>query len=425
MSFFRRVASGDRETLAADVTGLLASTLFGDDAKSKTGIAVTLNRALQVSTVIGGCRVLAEGIAQVPFRALRKTGGRKEIAEDHPVHELLARRPNEFQTPFEFRETAMFHAVLAKGFFALKNRDATGVVRELLPLVPHNVTPKQDAAWGVTYQVTDRNGHVGTFPARDMFVVRGPSWDGFGAMQVLDLAREVLGLHIATEESQARLHANGVRPGGIISVEGGLSPEAKRRIVDAFIDSSTGIAKTGKVAVLDQAAKFQTMAMTGVDAQTLEARRFQVEEACRVIRVFPQMLGYSDKTSTYASAESFFIAHVVHSLGPWFKRWEDTAGRDLFTREEVAAGMCARFFPAALMRGDAAARSTFYKEAILTGWMTRNEARELEDLNPIDGLEAPLVPLNMSGVREDPLDDQVEEPADPENDPEDEPDTAK
>lgn len=405
MSFFRRVASGDREHLAADVTGLLAQTLFGDDGRSKTGVVVTLNRALQVSTVLGGCRVLAEGISQVPFRVLEKTGGRREVAEKHPVHELLARRPNEFQTPFEFRETAMFHAVLAKGFFALKNRDSRGVVRELLPLMPENVLVKQDAAWGVTYEVTDRKGSVGTFAARDMFVVRGPSWNGYAAMQVLDLAREVLGLHIATEEAQARLHANGARPGGIISVEGGLSPDAKKRIVEAFVDSATGLAKVGKVAVLDQAAKFQTMTMTGVDAQTLEARRFQIEEACRIIRVFPQMLGYSDKTSTYASAESFFIAHVVHSLGPWFKRWEDAAGRDLLTQEEVANGMSARFFPAALMRGDAAARSTFYKEAILTGWMTRNEARELEDMNPLDGLDRPLRPLNMGDGATPPEDD--------------------
>jgi hypothetical protein len=123
-----------------------------------------------------------------------------------------------------------------------------------------------------------------------------------------------------------------------------------------------------------------------------------VEEICRLLRVFPQMIGYSDKTATYASAEQFFIAHVIHSLGPWIERFEQVISRDLLTEDEVSQGYFAKFNVEGLLRGDAASRSTYYKNGIIDGWLVRNEARSNEDMNPIDGLDEPLQPLNMVTV---------------------------
>ena len=144
------------------------------------------------------------------------------------------------------------------------------------------------------------------------------------------------------------------------------------------------------------------MSMTGVDSQHLETRRHQIEEVCRFMRVFPQMAGYSDKTSTFASAEQFFIAHVVHSLGPWNERWEQSLDRDLLTKQEIAQGYFTKLSVQGLMRGDVTSRSAFYASAITNGYMTRNEVRALEDLNPIDGLDEPLIPLNMVGANDEP-----------------------
>jgi phage portal protein BeeE len=75
--------------------------------------------------------------------------------------------------------------------------------------------------------------------------------------------------------------------------------------------------------VLDRAAKWLSTAMSGVDAQHVETRRLQIEEICRGYGVFPIMVGHSDKTSTFASSEAFFAAHLIHTLAPWHKAWRD------------------------------------------------------------------------------------------------------
>jgi hypothetical protein len=140
------------------------------------------------------------------------------------------------------------------------------------------------------------------------------------------------------------------------------------------------------------------MTLTGVDAQHLETRRPQTDEVCRAFRVFPHMIGHAERSATYASAEQFFMAHVVHSLAPWVERFEQTAECDLIDDEtdqgdfEVVAKMSLQ----SMMRGDAKARADFYASAIVNGWMTRAEARDLEDLPTLPGLDVPLQPLNMA-----------------------------
>jgi hypothetical protein len=151
-----------------------------------------------------------------------------------------------------------------------------------------------------------------------------------------------------------------------------------------------------RTAVLSSGLKWEPMGMTGVDAQHIETRRFQIEEICRAFGVYPAMVGHSDKASTYASAEQFFIANVVYSLGRWTRRFEERIRVDLMTREERQRRLYAKFSLQALMRGDARTRSDFYSALITLGVLTRNEARGLEDLNPIPGLDEPLRPLNLA-----------------------------
>jgi HK97 family phage portal protein len=364
--------------------------------QSKTGIAVNVTTALGVAAVFACTRVLSEGVAVMPWKVQRKfDDGRREFARDMPLYKILYRRPNEWQTAFEFREQMMYHAVLTGNAYAFINRDGNDRVTELLPLVPTRVTPRQDQDLNVTYDVLDAYGRINPVPRADIYHVRGPSWDGYRGMDVVRLAREAIGLTIAAEESQAELHRNGLQTSGIISFDGTLTEPARKRLADRIkemqSDDSMG------VLLLDQAAKFSKMTLSGVDAQHLETRRLQTEEVCRAFRVFPQMIGHAERSATYASAEQFFMAHVVHSLAPWVERFEQAAERDLIGDEaeqgdfEVVAKMSLQ----SMMRGDAKARAEFYASAIVNGWMTRAEARDLEDLPMLPGLDVPLQPLNM------------------------------
>lgn len=370
----------------ADMSGLTWDALFGDGGRVKAGVAVNTDTALKVSTVFACARVLANGISQIPLKVYREgEDGSKVPAKDHPAYRLLWRRPNDWMTSFEFRQCMMLHAVLHGNAYAYIGRGGRGrVLQELIPLVG-KVVVKQASDWSLTYEVTDKSGVAAVLPRESVLHLRGPSWNGVAGMDAIHVAREAIGLAIATEEAHAALHANGARPGGMISFDTMLSIEAKEALKASAMAQLGGIKNAFRTMVLDNGAKWTPFAMTGVDAQHLETRRFQIEEICRDLGVFPQMIGHTDKTATFASAEAFFLAHVIHSLEPWIENWQQALARDLFPDED---GITAEFSVQGLMRGDHAARAEFYKAALGTtqqpGWMTRNEVRELENLNPSD-----------------------------------------
>lgn len=391
-------APGERKSVTFDA---MWDMIAGIGGASKAGPAVNWKAALRVSVAFSCGRVLAEGIAQIPCKLMQEEGAGSRAAREHPLYSVLARRPNDWMTPFEFRETMMYHAMFARGGYAVINR-VGGRVRELIPVLPERVRIEQSDDTEVTYWIRMNGGSEHPFQRKSIFHLRGPSWDGVEGLDVIDLAREALGLALATEETHSRFHKNGAKPAGIITLDGELKEEGRKRLKAAFQDGSTGN-NAFTTLILDQGAKFAQMSMTGVDSQHLETRRHQIEEVCRFWRVFPQMAGYSDKTSTFASAEQFFIAHVVHSLGPWVERFEQAADRDMLTPKEMEEGYFTKLTVAGLMRGAHKDRSESFARALGSGgspaWLTQDEVRAMEDLNPMGGKAALLrEPTNAGPV---------------------------
>ena len=392
MRFWPRLF-GDRK--AAALTDVWAALVDGGGS-SKAGLAVTPQAALQATVVLACVRVLAEGIAQLPFCLYRSNGRGAEEARQHPLYTIISRRPNEWQTSLEWRETMMIHAVLTGDGLSFINR-VGGTIRELIPLLPGTVTIEQQSDYSLQYRVAFADGRQELLPRSQVWHLRGPSWNAYSGLDALRLAREAIGLALATEETHARFHGNGARPGGILTSELPLKDDQVNRLREAWQQTQGGVANAMKTAILSGGLKYQQLMMTGVDAQHIETRKFQIEEVCRAFRVFPAMVGYSDKTATYASAEAFFAAHVRHSLLPWGERFEQATDRDCLSAAEIADGYYTALDYRQLLRGDAASRAAFYASGITNGWMTRNEARAEEDLNPLEGLDEPLKPLNMGG----------------------------
>lgn len=370
--------------------------LLAGGAASKAGPSVNWKNALRVSVAFSCGRVLAEGLAQIPFKLMQEDGEGSRAAREHPLYRVLARRPNDWMTPFQLRETMMYHAIFAKGGYAVINR-VGGKVRELLPVMPDRVRVEQLPDASVMYWIKMPDGVERPFPRTSIFHLRGPSWDGIEGLDVIDLAREALGLALATEETHARFHKNGAKAAGIVSMEGTLNTAGRAALKAAFQDASTG-ANSYKTLVLDQSAKFSQMQMTGVDAEHIRTRELQIAEICRFMRVFPQMAGFADKTATFASAEQFFIAHVVHSLGPWVERWEQAADRDLLTPKEMDEGYFTKLSVQGLLRGDAKSRAEYYVKMFSIGALNPNQIRALEDLNPYPAGEKYFVPMNMADI---------------------------
>lgn len=370
--------------------------LSGQLRSTKSGATVSAGTALEVVTVLACVRVLAEGIAQVPLKLLQdQEGQRRRPAREHKLYTLLHRKPNAWMSSFALRETMAMHAVLTGKAFAFLNRTGRDEhITEIIPLDPGAVTVRQADDMSLTYLVRGKTG-VREFPARSIWHLNGPSWDGVMGLEVVKLAREAIGLAMATEEAHARQHANGGQISGTYSVDAKLSPDQYLQLRKHIAESMTG-ANKGMPLIVDNGAKWLAQSMTGVDAQHIETRRFQIEQICSAFRVLPIMVGSSDKAATYASSENMFLAHLVHTLSPWYERIEQSIDTQLLTDQELADGYYAKFIEEGLLRADMKSTSEHLTKLVLNGVMTRNEARDKLDLNPLDGLDEPLTPTNMS-----------------------------
>lgn len=384
----------------ATTTGDLYKELL-HRASSKTGIAVTRETALQASAAFGCARVIAEGIAQVPFKLYQdRQGGGKDPARAHHIYDLITTKPNEWQTAFEFAETQALHAVFMGNAYAFKVRGLGDRVVELLPFEPQHVTVERNG-WDIQYKVMTKNGII-PVPKKDMWHFRGISWDGAVGLQGIKLAKEAIGLAMAMEETSSRMFGNGTVPSGVLTADGNLTKEQSKQLRDEWEEQYAGLKNSSRTAILFGGLKWSQITQKSVDAQHLEQRRMQIEEVCRFFRVMPIMIGHSDKAATYASAEQMFLAHVVHTLMPWYTRREQSADVSLLTPEDRKNGYYTKHTVQALMRGAAKDRAEYYAKALGSGgspaWLTQDEVRDLEEYNPMGGSAAQLpIPTNVGG----------------------------
>lgn len=357
---------------------------------SKSGVSVTVESALEVSTVLACCRVLANGVAQVPWTVYRAQDDRRVKATDYALAPLIAVRPNSWQTSFEFRETIMFHVLLTGNAFVFVNRVGMArTIRELIPIMPGRVSVEQMPDMSLRYKVRAENGAEQFFGSDAIWHIRGTSWNSWFGMEAVKMARDAIGLAITLQQSQSEFQKNGAATSGVLSMKNKLSPERFQQL-SAWLDKHMpGGDRFGKPLIVDDEAKWATTSLSAVDQQVVESRKLQIEEICRGFGVMPIMIGHADKTATYASAEQMFLAHVVHTLSPWYERLEQSADVNLISDEDRAQGYYTKFNPNALMRGAAQDRAAFYTAALGTtqqpGWMVRNEVRALEELDPLDG----------------------------------------
>ncbi len=351
---------------------------------SSTGKVINVSNAVEVSAVYACLRVLGEGVAQVPLKLMKiaPDGKARLDAKEHPLYEVLSCKPNAWQTSFEFREMLVWHVGLCGRAVCFINRGPRGDILELIPFTPGSVEVCRRDDFSLYFKVTGKSGVPQEFPEEAIWHLKGPSWNSWLGLESVQLAREAIGLAMSIEEQQGRAQKNGVRPSGVYSIEGSLNPEQYKTLKKWIDEEVTGSENAGKAMLLDRGAKWTSTGMTGVDAQTLETRRMQVEEICRFFRVNPIMVGAESKNTTYASAEQMFLAHLVHTLAPWYSRIEQSIDANLLTDKDRAAGIYSNFVEEGLLRGSATTTKDVILGYVNGGVMTPNEGRAKLDLNP-------------------------------------------
>jgi HK97 family phage portal protein len=302
----------------------------------------------------------------------------------------------------------MTHLLLWGNAYAQILRNGKGEVIGLYPLMPNKMTVDRDDKGHLFYQYQRSNDEaiksdsMVILSPQDVLHIPGLGFDGLVGYSPIAMAKNAIGLAIATEEYGAKFFANGAAPSGVLEHPGTIKDPAKVR--ESWNTTFGGSGNAGKVAVLEEGMKYTPISISPEQAQFLETRKFQINEIARIFRVPPHMVGDLEKSS-FSNIEQQSLEFVKYTLDPWVIRWEQSIMRTLFTPEEKKK-YYVKFNVEGLLRGDYQSRMTGYATARQNGWMSANDIRELENLDRIPAEEGGdlylingnMLPLGQAGA---------------------------
>lgn len=368
-----------------DTVGSGVSFMFG---RTTSGKPVNERSAMQTTAVYSCVRILAEAVASLPLHVYAyKEGGGKEMVTGHPLYTLLHDEPNPEMTSFVFRETLMSHLLIWGNAYAQIIRDGAGRVIGLYPLLPDRMDVERDER-GKLYYVysrnTDENPNFkgsGDFVLKedDVLHIPGLGFDGLIGYSPIAMAKNAVGMTLACEEYGASFFANGANPGGVLEHPGVLKDPGKVR--ESWNSVYRGSNNAHKVAVLEEGMKYHQIGIPPEEAQFLETRKFQLNEIARLYRIPPHMIGDLDKSS-FNNIEQQSLEFVKYTLDPWVIRWEQSLQKALLLPGEKGKYFI-KFNLDGLLRGDYKSRMEGYATGRQNGWLSANDIREMENMNPI------------------------------------------
>jgi len=400
--------------------------------RTDSGLRVSEMTALQVSTVLACCNIISNGIAAVPLNVYERTvtSGKngntrlgKKLALEHQLWDILHDEPNEEMTSFTFRKTLQTHLLLWGNCYAEVEYNNNGDIVALWPRNPARTRPvritQPTVVQGTRYETgtmfyetnetrgDSQMGHDGTDSLdnrlairrlilnEDMLHIPGLSLDGRLGQSTVWLARQTIGLALATEKYGAKFFGNMARPAGVLEIPAAMEPKALENLKRSWAEAHGG-ENAHKTAVLEMGVKYQKIAATPEEGQYLQTRQYVRTDIATVFGVPPHMVG--EKEAGKSSVEQSSIEFMLYGLGPWIVAWEQELKRKLMPKRGRTAGQFfAKFDVRRLFYPDAASRSKFYGTGRQWGFLNGNDIRELEDMDPIPGAagSAYWMPVNM------------------------------
>ena len=398
----------NKQSAKNDITGPGAQMLQ-EIARTSAGKVVTERNAMQLTTVYACVRTIAEAIAGLPLHLYRYTDGGKEKAVDYPLYYLLHDEPNPEMSSFTFRETLMTHLLLSGNAYAQKIFDNRGQVIALYPLMPTQMNVLRDSSGKLVYQYTyipsdSKPGNPKTvnLSSEEVLHIPGLGFNGLVGFSPIAMARNALGLAMATEEFGSKFFANGAQPSGVLEHPGTIKDPEKLR--NDWQRNFGGSSNSNKTAVLEEGLKYHPISIPPDQAQFLESRKFQVNEICRIFRMPPHMVGDLEKSS-FNNIEQMSLEFVKYTLDSWVCRWEQGLKRGLLRGDDKKKYFW-KFNVDGLLRGDYVSRMNGYAVGRQNGWLSANDIRALEDMDMIPDdlggnlylVNGNMLPLDKAGA---------------------------
>jgi len=382
------------------VNRLPGQELHGFEHPSRTGVSVTEDSALHSVAVWACVRILSETLASLPLILYRRLPKGKERAVDHPLYNLLHIQPNPEMTSFTFRETLMAHLVTWGNAYALIDWQDYTTPLAIWPMRPDMVQVKRVDNKIVYRYTLLGQGQTVELPSYQVLHIPGLGFDGLIGYSPIHMAREAIGLAMATEEFGARFFGNNAQPGLALKHPAKLTNEAAERLKKSWEEAHQGLSNAHKIAILEEGMDITKIGIPPEDAQFLETRKFQRNEIASFFHIPPHMIGDLER-ATFSNIEQQSLEFVIYTMRPWLVRWEQAINTKLILPNQQ--DYFAEFLVDGLLRGDTVSRYQSYATGRQWGWLSANDIRELENLNPIPGGEDYFMPLNMYPMGSSPV----------------------
>lgn len=366
-----------------------------DDGGFRQGdVYVSPETSMKLAAVYACIYVLSSTLAQMPLHVMRKSANKVEQGKDHPVFYLLHDEPNTWQTSYKWRELKERHVLgWGNGYTRIK-RSRRGEVVSLDACMPWE-TSLINTGGRYTYGLYSEDGNFAVSPD-DMIHIRAlGNNQKMGLSPILQHA-ETIGMGMSGQQYTSNFFGGNARPAGIVSVKSALNNESWVRLKEMWQKATQALrSQENKTLLLPADLDYKALTVSPVDAQLIDLMKLNRSQIAGIFNVPAHMINDLEK-ATFSNITQQSIQFVRHTVMPWIVNWEQELNRRLFTTVERKAGYYVRFNLAGLLRGTPQERAQFYHFAITDGWMSRNEARAFEDMNPVDGLDEMLVSVNAA-----------------------------
>lgn len=374
---------------------------FMGGGRSSSGMRITNQSALTYAAFWRGVNLVSGDLAKMPLRLFRRgANDSRELAIDHPAYQLVRRRPNDYMTSFVFKQTMTAHVITQGNAYAyiIRNGDAEPI--ELLPLMPHETWPVR--VNGVLWYTTKVGTEVSKIAASDMLHLKGLGYDGLCGYNVIAKARESLGGAMAVDRFASMFFKNGVRASGVLMYPGRMKENAVNQLRKDWDRLQTGLTNAHRLVILQDGVKYQQLTIAPEDAQMLQTRQHGPREVANWLGIPSHKLG-DKEGQAYNSLEQENQSYLDEGVDPRAVVWEEELGEKLLTEEEKATDShYFAFERKSLVRADMAARGQFYQGALQNRWMTPDEVRAREDMNPLpSGQGSNLLPAPNASLKQE------------------------
>jgi HK97 family phage portal protein len=362
---------------------------------TSAGVTVSEESSLRHTAVLACVRILANSVAMLPLPVYKRLSPRgKERAPEHPLYPILHEQANPEMSAFELRRWLMQGVLLwGNGYAEIAWSDA-GTVSALWPLRPDRVEVERRNG-ALVYRCTLPTGSVIWLPQWKVLHLRGLSGNGVtGYSVVRQLINESVGLGLATQEFGSRFFGNGARPGVVLKHPGTLSDKAYANLRAGWAGEHEGLSNAHRVRILEEGMDVVPLSVPPEEAQFLQSRKFQVTEIARAFGVPPHLIGDMER-ATFSNIEHQYMEFLQFSLGPYLRQIEQVIHASLMTASERRLYFVEHVRDS-ILQADTMTRYQAHALGRQWGWLSVNDIRALENMNPVAGGDEYLVPLNMT-----------------------------